>query len=408
MSEPAVVVDGVSKCFRLPLDQPRSLKEAWVGARRRDGGGFRRARAEPFWALRDVSLEVPRGCMFGLVGRNGSGKSTLLRIMAGIYRPTEGRVAARGRTSALLELGTGFHPALSGRENVYLNASVLGVAKAHIDDRVDEIIEFSGLEEFIDSPVKVYSSGMYIRLGFAVAVHVDPEILIVDEVLAVGDEEFQLRCFSHLDALRSDGVTVVLVSHDLGLLRASCDQMAWLNRGEVAAVGEPPDVINAYLDTIDTEAAASVGHRLHPRAGPDSPLKITGVDFLDDEGRQPRAFATGDPLTVRVHYLATEPFDNPVFSLGFYDHGDLHLAGPRSHVGGFRVGRVIGRGHVDYRLERIPFRAGNYHVNVAVQDGDASVLYDRRAREFWLQISNEPDPKANGLLDLGGHWTGDS
>ena len=408
MSESAVVVDGVSKCFRLPLDQPRSLKEAWIGVRGGNGRGFRRARSEPFWALTDVNLEVPRGSMFGLVGRNGSGKSTLLRIMAGIYRPTRGQVVARGRTSALLELGTGFHPALSGRENVYLNASVLGVPKAHIDERVDEIIEFSGLKEFIDSPVKVYSSGMYIRLGFAVAVHVDPEILIVDEVLAVGDEEFQLRCFSHFDTLRTDGVTVVLVSHDLGLLRANCDQMAWLNRGEVAAVGEPPDVINAYLDTIDTEAAAAVGHRLHPRAGPESPLQITGLDFLDDEGQKPRTFATGDPLTVRIHYLAAEPFDDPVFSLGFYDHGDLHLAGPRSHVGGFRAGRLLGRGYVDYRLERIPFRAGNYHVNVAVQDEDASVLYDRRAREFWLQISDEPDPKANGLLDLGGSWTGES
>ena len=231
MSEPAVVVDGISKCFRLPLDRPRSLKEAWTGVRRGNGRALRRERSEPFWALQDVSLEVPRGSMFGLVGRNGSGKSSLLRIMAGIYRPTAGRVVAYGRTSALLELGAGFHPALSGRENVYLNASVLGVSKSQIDDRVDQIIEFSGLEEFIDSPVKVYSSGMYIRLGFAVAVHVDPEILLVDEVVAVGDEEFQLRCFSHLDSLRSDGVTVVLVSHDLGMMRATCDQLAWLNRG---------------------------------------------------------------------------------------------------------------------------------------------------------------------------------
>lgn len=404
MREHAVVVDDVSKCFRLPLDRPRSLKEAWTGLRPGSGSQFRRARSEPFWALRNVSLEVPRGSMFGLVGRNGSGKSSLLRIMAGIYRPTGGKVAINGRTSALLELGAGFHPALSGRENIYLNASVLGVSKGEIDDRVDQIIEFAGLEEFIDSPVKIYSSGMYVRLGFAVAVHVDPEILIVDEVVAVGDEEFQLRCFSHLESLRSQGVTIVLVSHDLGMMRANCDQMAWLNRGELAAIGEPHDVVNAYLDTVDTEGAASVGHRPRSDADGESPLLITDLEFFDDAGRRPKTFASGTPLVVRIHYTASEPIEDPVFSLGFYDHNNLHLAGPRSHIGGFRPGQVSGEGWVDFHLARIPFRSGAFHVNAAVQDSEASFLYDRRAREFWMQIAGESDPQANGLLNLDGEW----
>ena len=404
MGDSAVVVDGVSKRFQLISDRPLSLKEAWTGMGLSSGHRFRRVRSEPFWALRDVSLEVSQGSMYGLVGRNGSGKSTLLRVMAGIYRPTEGRVEVRGRTSALLELGAGFHPALSGRENIYLNASVLGVPKSQIDDRVDQIVEFAGLEEFIDSPVKIYSSGMYVRLGFAVAVHVDPEILIVDEVVAVGDEEFQLRCLNHLEALRAQGVTIVLVSHDLGMLRANCDQMAWLNRGLVAAVGEPQDVINAYLDTIDTEAAASVGHRPRPDDEGETPLRITGLEFYDEAGHRPKTFSSGDPLIVRVHYLASEPIQDPVFSLGFYDHNNLHLAGPRSHVGGFRPGKLDGAGWVEFRLRRIPFRSGAFHVNAAVQDTEASFLYDRRAREFWLQVSGEPDPQANGLLNLDGDW----
>ena len=404
MGENAVVVEGVSKRFRLTLDRPLSLKEAWTGLRPGSGRSFRRVRSEPFWALRDISLEVPRGSMYGLVGRNGSGKSTLLRVMAGIYRPTEGRVEANGRTSALLELGAGFHPVLSGRENIYLNASVLGVPKSQIDDRVEQIVEFAGLEEFIDSPVKIYSSGMYVRLGFAVAVHVDPEILIVDEVVAVGDEEFQLRCFSHLESLRSQGVTIVLVSHDLGMLRANCDQMAWLNRGLLAAVGDPQDVVNAYLDTIDTEGAASVGHRPRSDTEGDTPLRITNLEFFDGAGHRPKSFASGDPLVVRIHYSAFQPIEDPVFSLGFYDHNNLHLAGPRSHVGGFRPGKVDGEGWVEFRLDRIPFRSGAFHVNAAVQDSDASFLYDRRAREFWLQISGEPDPQANGLLNLEGDW----
>ena len=400
----AVVVEGVSKCFRLTTDRPLSLKEAWTGLRPGSGRRFRRISSEPFWALRDVSLEVPRGSMYGLVGRNGSGKSSLLRIMAGIYRPTAGRIEVQGRTSALLELGAGFHPALSGRENIYLNASVLGVPKAQIDERVEQIIEFAGLEEFIDSPVKIYSSGMYVRLGFAVAVHVDPEVLIVDEVVAVGDEEFQLRCFSHLESLRAQGVTIVLVSHDLGMLRANCDQMAWLNRGLLAAAGDPQDVVNAYLDTIDTEGAASVGHRPRPDGEGDTPLRITNLEFLDEFGHRPKSFASGDPLIVRLHYLASEPIEDPVFSLGFYDHNNLHLAGPRSHVGGFRPGKVDGEGWVEFHLPRIPFRTGAFHVNAAVQDSNASFLYDRRAREFWLQVSGEPDPQANGLFDLEGDW----
>ncbi|MXW43025.1 MAG: ABC transporter ATP-binding protein [Acidimicrobiia bacterium] len=404
MSNNAVVLDGVSKCFRLTMDRPLSLKEAWTRLRPSSGRRFRRVSSEQFWALQDVSLAVPRGSMYGLVGRNGSGKSSLLRIMAGIYRPSEGRVSVQGRTSALLELGAGFHPALTGRENIYLNASVLGVPKVQIEDRVEQIIQFAGLEEFIDSPVKIYSSGMYVRLGFAVAVHVDPEVLIVDEVVAVGDEEFQLRCFGHLEMLRAQGVTIVLVSHDLGMLRANCDQMAWLNRGKLAAAGDPQDVVNAYLDTIDTEAAASVGHRSRLDAQGHSPLHITSLEFLDEAGNRPKSFATGDPLIVRIHYCASAPIQDPVFSLGFYNHNNLHLAGPRSVVGGFRPGKVHGTGWVEYHLHRIPFRTGTFHVNAAVQDSQASFLYDRRAREFWLQISGEPDPQANGLLSLDGDW----
>ncbi len=404
VGEHAVVVEGVSKRFRLTPDRPLSLKEAWMGLRAGSPRGTRRARHEPFWALRDVTLAVPRGSMYGLVGRNGSGKSTLLRVMAGIYRPTEGCVEARGRTSALLELGAGFHPALSGRENIYLNASVLGVPKAEIDQRVEQIVEFAGLEDFIDHPVKIYSSGMYVRLGFAVAVHVDPEILIVDEVVAVGDEEFQHRCFSHLESLRSQGVTIVLVSHDLGMLRANCDQMAWLNRGQLAAVGDPAEVVNAYLDTIDTEGAASVGHRSRPDGALETPMRIANLEFLDEAGHRPQSFASGAPLVVRIHYTASEPIEDPVFSLGFYDRNNLHLAGPRSHIGGFRPGWLHGEGWVEYHLPRIPFRSGALHVNAAVQDSDASFLYDRRAREFWLQISGEPDPAANGLLNLEGDW----
>ena len=391
MSDLAVVVDQVSKRFHLHRDRPRSLKESLTSRNR--------GRAEEFWALRDISFEVPRGSLFGLVGGNGSGKSSLLRLMAGIYRPTSGAVSAHGRISVLLELGAGFHPALSGRENIYLNAAVLGVPKAEVVDRVEQIIEFSGLEEFIDSPVKVYSSGMYVRLGFSVAVHVNPEILLVDEVVSVGDEEFQLRCFSHLDALRSKGVTIVLVSHDLGMMRDTCDRLAWLDQGRLAAIGEPSEVVNAYLDSVDAEAVSAAGLQMQAQDDVEPPVRITGVTFMTPAGERPAVFATGDPLVARVGYRAKAPVEAPVFSLEFYDHGNLLLAGPRSHVE-----RVEGEGHVDFCLERIPFRTGTYHVNAAVYNTPTTELYHRRVREFWLRVAGEPDPGAHGLLDVGGIW----
>ena len=391
VSDLAVVVDQVSKRFLLHRDRPRSLKESLTSRRR--------VPAEEFWALRDVSFEVPKGSLFGVIGSNGSGKSSLLRLMAGIYRPTSGAVTAHGRVSVLLELGAGFHPALSGRENIFLNAAVLGVPKAEVAERVDQIIEFSGLEEFIDSPVKVYSSGMYVRLGFSVAVHVDPEILLVDEVVAVGDEEFQLRCFSHLDALRSQGVTIVLVSHDLGMMRGTCDRLAWLDQGRLAAIGEPSEVVNAYLDTIDAEALSAAGFQMQAPGDSEPLIGITDVQFMTPNGERPAVFATGDPLVARVSYRARAPVEAPVFSLEFYDHGNLMLAGPRSHIE-----QVEGEGYVDFRLERIPFRTGTYHVNAAVFNTLTTQLYHRRIREFWLRVAGEPDPGAQGLLDVGGRW----
>ena len=238
-STPAIEVDDVSKCFRLELNRPTSLKEAILRLGKRD--------VKHLWALRNVSLTIGRGSFLGLVGHNGSGKSTLLRLMAGIHRPTSGRITARGRLSALLELGSGFHPELTGRENVYLNGAMLGLARRQMAEAMDSIIEFSGVGDQIDAPVKIYSSGMYVRLGFSVAVNVDPEILLVDEVIAVGDEEFQRRCLRHMESLRAGGTTIVLVSHDAALVRRLCDDVCWLDGGQLLAAGDPDEVLDAYL-----------------------------------------------------------------------------------------------------------------------------------------------------------------
>jgi lipopolysaccharide transport system ATP-binding protein len=263
-TDSTIVVDHVSKEFRLHRDRAHSVKEL-ITRRDRNSG------ADRFQALNDVSLEIPRGSMYALVGHNGSGKSTLLRCIASIYKPTSGSVRVDGRISTLLELGAGFHPDLTGRENVYMNATILGMSKKQIDRVYDDIVGFAGVEQFIDSPVKVYSSGMYVRLGFSVAVHVDPEILIIDEVIAVGDAEFQRRCFDHLYALRKRGVTVVVVTHGLNTVESMCDGAAWLDHGVLQLTGTGPEVAAAYMDKVnaaeraerdaaDEAAAEAAGH----------------------------------------------------------------------------------------------------------------------------------------------------
>src|SRR3954471_22553739 len=239
MAETAVEVTGVSKRFRLYHERNQSLKAAFMRGRR--------AKFDEFWALQDVSFSVPAGKTYGLIGHNGSGKSTLLKCLAGILVPDKGSVRTRGKVSALLELGAGFHPELSGRDNVYLNGSILGMSKKQIDSQFDEIVDFAGLETFIDTPVKNYSSGMYVRLGFSVAINVDPEILLVDEVLAVGDEAFQRKCSEKFADLKESGKTIVVVSHALGAMQSLCDQLALLEHGNLVTVGPSQDVIDDYL-----------------------------------------------------------------------------------------------------------------------------------------------------------------
>jgi lipopolysaccharide transport system ATP-binding protein len=247
MTEIAVHVDHVSKKFRLYHERNQSIKSAIMRGRM--------SVHDDFWALKDVSFEVPVGSTFGLIGSNGSGKSTLLKCLAKIYSPDKGAISSRGRLAGLLEVGSGFHPELSGRENVFLNGSILGMSKKEITRKFDEIVEFSGVEQFIDQPVKNYSSGMYVRLGFSVAINVDPDVLVVDEVLAVGDQDFQDKCRRKFQDFKDAGKTVILVSHAMGSVEEMCDHAAWLRQGELVAVGEAEPTIKAYMDSLHRGAA---------------------------------------------------------------------------------------------------------------------------------------------------------
>lgn len=402
-------VEGVSKRFRLYKERAGSLKERATK--------LRQDRYEEFWALRDVSLEVPEGSVFALVGHNGSGKSTLLRMMCGIYQPTSGRVSVHGRISPLLELGAGFHPDLSGRENVYLNASILGLSKREIDAIFDDIVEFSGLGAFIDSPVKVYSSGMYVRLGFAVAVHVDPQILLVDEVIAVGDEEFQRRCFEHLYKLRNQGVTIVLVTHGLNYVQTMCDQAAWLDHGVLQKIGAAPEVAEAYLAEVNEHEAerieASVADHAAKAAAGDAPARpavslhpvsIERVEVLDRDGRPTRAVAGLDPIRIRIHYLAHEPVDNPRFAFAFRNDADYPLAGPAYHPEEIGIGPIdAGPGHVDYVIDHLPLAAGEYHLAAVIRDKHSMVRFDH-VRDAWDLRVQPNGLSLTGMVDLQGTW----
>ena len=249
MSASAVSVEGVSKRFRMYRERNQSLKAALMRGKR--------ASFEEFWALRDVSFEIPEGSTFGLIGENGSGKSTLLKCIAKILQPDEGTVTARGRLAALLELGSGFHPELSGRENVYLNGSILGLRRKELEAKFDEIVDFAGIGEFIDQPVKNYSSGMYVRLGFAIAINIDPEILLVDEILAVGDTSFQQKCFERIENFQESGKTILLVSHAMGQIEKHCDHAILLEQGAVMAEGSPSEVIEVYKSLWTPEAVSA-------------------------------------------------------------------------------------------------------------------------------------------------------
>lgn len=246
MTRTAVSIEHVSKSFRLYHERNQSLKSAIMRGRR--------SVHEDFWALKDVTFDVPEGSTFGLVGSNGSGKSTLLKCLAKIYHPTSGAITAAGKVAALLEVGSGFHPELSGRDNIFLNGSILGMSRKEIERKFDEIVDFSGVEQFIDQPVKNYSSGMYVRLGFAVAINVDPDVLVVDEVLAVGDAAFQEKCRQKFAEYKALGKTVILVSHAMESVQQMCDHAAWLRHGEVVQVGEADSTIAAYIGSLEEQA----------------------------------------------------------------------------------------------------------------------------------------------------------
>lgn len=409
-----IIVDDVSKRFRLYTDRPSSLKETVLNVARRSRasqfGADHHRRYDDFWALRNVSLDIDEGTTFGLIGHNGSGKSTMLRLISGIYQPTEGAVEVEGRISALLELGAGFHPDLTGRENVYLNASVLGLGRTEIDQVIDDIIDFSGIGEFIDVPVKVYSSGMYVRLGFAVSVHVNPEILLIDEVVAVGDEEFQRKCFEHIYQLRRDGVTIVLVSHSLGLIQTMCDNAAWFDAGRVRSIGSTVDVAADYLRHVNEEEAGEAESQAPPgddggsRRG-SGEVRFADVSILDDRGNRTMFAATGDDLHIRMAFEVNEPVDSLKFGVSFRHEAGQLITLTTTEADGLQIGKVTEPGVVDFVVPDLPLYNGQYLLSFYAVTESGDKVYDEIERAFKLAVRGTLPRGKEGIVELGGSWS---
>jgi lipopolysaccharide transport system ATP-binding protein len=385
--KPSIQIENISKRYLIGERNGRhqTLRESLMdvaGAPWRrlrqffDRGPGSRGASGPdtFWALKDVSFQVQPGEVIGLIGRNGAGKSTLLKILSQITEPTCGRVMLRGRVGSLLEVGTGFHPELTGRENVYMNGGILGMTRREVTRKFDKIVEFAEVEKFLDTPVKRYSSGMYVRLAFAVAAHLEPEILLVDEVLAVGDSQFQGKCLRHLDALRKSGMTILLVSHQLETIKRSCQRVVLLDKGGLRHDGDPTAALEDYRKLIaagqDDETPES------PKAADEQPIRLTGLHYFGPDG-DGESVASGKPVRFVISYRAFKPVQSPKFSLSLYSPDGRVHTGYNMAYDEYPMGDVPqGEGKVALSFPFLGLEPGVYNISLGIWTPDGFAAYD--------------------------------
>lgn len=410
--EIAIEVKSVSKKYRLYHNRESSLKYVMLNLL----SGKKRKLSSEFWALKDINMEIPKGKTVGFIGRNGSGKSTLLKLISRILYPDAGDITAHGKISTLIELGSGFHPELTGRENVYINASILGFSRADITRKFDEIVHFSGLEEFIDMPVKTYSSGMYVRLGFSVAININPDILLVDEVLAVGDEVFQKKCIRKIHEMKNTGKTIVFVSHDLNAVEEICDEIFLLHNGKLIKHGKPVDVIAEYHRLLIgsselqvreevTETNSRASSAVSQNRWGSKEVEITTLEFIDKDGKETDFIKAREQFRVRIHYHAHNRVQQPVFGIGVYTDSGIHITGPNSHKYGLSIDYVHGKGFVEYEVDSLPLMPGTYLFSAAIYDITGLNPYDHWEQGWKFHILESEDvPERNGIITLPSNW----
>lgn len=392
MSDIAIQVEGVGKRFRLRNAGGNTLKSLVMDRLRRPDAATRE-----LWALKDVCFTVERGSTLGLIGANGAGKSTLLSLLAGTMMPTEGTIRTNGTISSLLELGAGFHPDLTGRENVFLAGAIMGLTREQMNRRFDAIVEFADIGQFIEQPVKHYSSGMYVRLGFAVAVEVDPDILLVDEVLAVGDASFQRKCLRRMAEFREQKKTMLIISHDLNTIQSVSDQILFLDHGRVLGHGSPTRVIGQYQSFWREQMSAERRREWGTRE-----VILTGARFLDEAGNETTRFSWGKPLSVRLDYEARTPVGPSVFGFGISDENGHLVHGNNSQIENVAIPALSGTGTVSLKIPALNLASGTYLFSFSVHSADHKVNYHRLDHAFAIGV--ESAKPFEGMCYMPSEW----
>jgi lipopolysaccharide transport system ATP-binding protein len=394
MIDTAIHVENLGKRFRsYHADRPGTLKEAILRGLKRLGP------KEVFWALRDVSFRVEKGKMVGIIGTNGAGKSTLLRLIGGVGRADAGTVRVAGRIGALLDVTTGFHPDLTGRENIFISGVIAGLIRREVQERMDRIVQFAELEEFIDNPIRTYSTGMQMRLGFAVAAHTDPDVLLIDEVLAVGDIAFQQKCMARIAQFKQEGRTIVLVSHDPAQIKQFCDEVIWLKRGRLIAQGNPEVIAGEYVAETAAEsrrrtpaerpavlAPSGAELRMNVNRFGSMEAEIMGVALLDRRGRSVSEITSGDPLSVGIDYCASQAIPEPIFSVGLSREDGAVCFETNTAVNAVTLASIEGRGRMVLHLDRLDLPPGKYFVDTGIYKWDWEYGYDYHWHVYPLTV----------------------
>lgn len=387
-----IKVKNVSKSFSIPRERRESLKSYFINP-------FRKIKTEKFHALKSISFNIQSGEFLGVIGENGSGKSTLLKMIAGIYTPDKGEIIIDGKVVPFLELGVGFNPELSGRENIFLNGTILGMKRKYLESKFDDIVNFAELHDFVDLPLKNYSSGMQVRLAFSIAMQTKADIYLLDEVLAVGDASFQEKCLEKINELISKGVTIIFVSHSLDTVKSFCTRAIWLDEGRIKSVGSADKVASDYIQSINKET--------EKKKTKEKPQKenhiIKKVEFIRN-GKQSYYFKTGDKFTARIHYYSHKKIEKPVFGIAIYRDDNIHVTGPNTKSSKVKIKSINKKGSIDYIIEKLPLKNGHYLFSVGIFNWRNTKMYDFNDKMYDFKVKGGEQDTPYGLIKLKQKW----
>lgn len=359
-------------------------------------------RKNEFWALDDISFEVKKGEILGIIGLNGSGKTTLLKLLNGIFWPDKGKITVKGKVGALIQVGAGFHPLLTGRENIYLNAAILGIGKREVNKKFDDIVNFADIGDFLDTSIKYYSSGMLVRLGFAIAVHCEPDILLVDEILAVGDLPFRLKCNKKISKIRQKGNTILLVSHNMNAIRNVCEKVIWLNNGKIKKIGDVHRICELYEEyTLTSKKNNYEG--MGQKFNYDPSVKITKVEFLDNNDKICTTFNVGDYFKLRIHLDCRRKVKNPIFSVGIFNQEGVALCFNRSHFDGYNFDQIYKKTFADFYFNKLSFVPGKYSCTILISEKFLKNNLDIHEKCYVFTVAGKS--RNQGLMNFFPKWS---